>query len=102
MLPPPSLTSPAVAHYFLRIYLPDLGSWIHFVSARLCFVVTGDCMALRAGWAAARWSGLACTKALVPVRGSHPGPCLLSHFPDKSKCINLEPPWPQSVSCMTP
>lgn len=49
MLPLLSLTSPTVTHYFLRIYLPDLGSWIHFVSARLCFVVTGDCVALRAG-----------------------------------------------------
>lgn len=39
-------------------------------------------------------SGLACTKALVPVGGSHPGPCLLSHFPDKPKCINLQPPPP--------
>lgn len=42
-------------------------------------------------------------KALVPARGSHPSPCLLSHFPDKPKCIKLEPPCqPQSVSCMTP
>lgn len=27
-------------------------------------------------------------KALVPVRGSCSGPCLLSHFPDKPNCIS--------------
>lgn len=42
-------TTSTVTHYFLRIYLPDLGSRVHFMSARLCFVVTGDCMALRVG-----------------------------------------------------
>lgn len=33
-------------------------------------------------------------KALVPVRGSHSGPCLLSHFPDKPNCISQECPGP--------
>lgn len=40
--------------------------------------------------------------ALVPVRGSHSGPCLLSHFPDKPNCISQECPGPQPVSCVTP
>lgn len=35
-------------------------------------------------------------KALVPVRGSHSGPCLLSHFPDKPNCISQECPGPNS------
>ena len=46
-------------------------------------------------------------KALVPVRGSHSGPCLLSHFPDKPICMsqecpgpNLCPVWPQQ--CFEP
>lgn len=34
-------------------------------------------------------------KALVPVRGSHSGPCLLSHFPDKPNCISQECPGPK-------
>lgn len=33
-------------------------------------------------------------KALVPARGSHSGPCLLSHFPDKPNCISQECPGP--------
>lgn len=49
MLPLLSPTSPTVTHCFLHIYLLDLGSRIHFMSARLCSVVTGDCLALRVG-----------------------------------------------------
>lgn len=33
-------------------------------------------------------------KALVPVRGSHSGPCFLSHFPDKPNCMSQECPSP--------
>lgn len=46
-------------------------------------------------------------KELVPVRGSHSGPCLLSHFPDKPNCISQEcpglnpcPAWP--LCCLGP
>lgn len=61
MLPLWSSASPTVTRFFLRIYPSDLGSGIHFVSTRLCCVVTGDCVALRVR-TAARWTGLGSTK----------------------------------------
>lgn len=33
-------------------------------------------------------------KALVPVRGSHSGPCLLSHFPRQTQLHQPGMPWP--------
>lgn len=60
-LPLWSSSSPTVTCFFLCIYLSNLGSGSHFVSTRLCCVVTGDCVALRVR-TAARWSGLGSTK----------------------------------------
>lgn len=85
---------------------PRFGQWDSFRVPPVCAVLllvtvwrcVFDCGSL--AW-------ISGDKALVPVRGSHSGPCLLSHFPDKPDCIsqecpgpNLCPVWP--LRCLRP
>lgn len=102
-LPLWSSTSPAVTRFFLRIHPSDLGSGIHFVSTRLCCVVTGDCVALRVR-TAARWTGLGSTKRWCQQMEAT-DPLFAQSFPRQTQMHqtgtppgpSLCPVWPRSI-----
>lgn len=88
------------------LHVPGLGSEIHCVCVCppqdfwMFLLVALWCWVF--DWGSLEW--ISPDKALVPVRGSHSGSCLLNHFPDELNHISQEctgpnqcPVWPRHV-----